>query len=283
MKKKKHIKRNLTRSKKHRIHASRSSHQLTRSRNKHRIHSEPNDPTRQRLQKVLAAAGVDSRRNCEELILTGEVEVNGQIVNTLPAFVDPTKDEILVRGRRIDRPEKVYFLLNKPKNVICTNADPLGRKKAVDLIDCPQRIFCVGRLDAESTGAILLTNDSELANRLTHPRYEIPKTYEVTVRGRVEGQDIEQLKKGVWLAEGKTGRAALKVLRRTNKETTLQIVISQGLNRQVRRMLANIGFKVKSLKRTQIGEIHIKGLPLGAYKPLPEGLVRYLKKETGIE
>ncbi|MBN1817714.1 MAG: rRNA pseudouridine synthase [Sedimentisphaerales bacterium] len=225
---------------------------------------------------------MDSRRNCEELILAGEVEVNGQIVNTLPAFVNPSEDEIRVRGRRIGHPEKVYFLLNKPKNVICTNADPLGRKKVVDMIDCPERIFCVGRLDAESTGAILLTNDSELANRLTHPRYEIPKTYEVTVQSRVEGEDIEKLKKGVWLAEGKTGQAAVKVLRRTNKETTLQIVVSQGLNRQVRRMLAGLGYKVKSLKRTQIGEIHIKGLPLGAYKPLPEGLVRYLKKETGM-
>ena len=167
---------------------------------------------KQRLQKILAAAGVDSRRNCEQLILQGLIRVNRKIVDELPAFADPDTDIITVNGKKISRPENVYFLLNKPKGVICTNADPAGRKKAIDLIDCDQRIFCVGRLDADTTGAVILTNDSELTNRLTHPKYEMPKTYEVKVRGRIEGEAIEKLKKGTWLAEGKTSRAAVKVV-----------------------------------------------------------------------
>ena len=125
----------------------------------------------QRLQKVLAAAGVDSRRKCEELILEGIVRVNRKVVDKLPAFVDPDKDIITVNSRKIRAARKVYFILNKPKGVICTNRDPQGRKKAIDIIHTNERIFCVGRLDADTTGLIFLTNDSELSNRLTHPRY----------------------------------------------------------------------------------------------------------------
>ncbi|MHC4585144.1 MAG: pseudouridine synthase, partial [Planctomycetota bacterium] len=129
----------------------------------------------QRLQKVLAAAGVDSRRKCEELILEGVVRVNRKVVDKLPAFVDPAKDIITVNSRKIRAARKVYFILNKPKGVICTNRDPHGRKKAIDIVHANERIFCVGRLDADTTGLIILTNDSELSNRLTHPRYGIAK------------------------------------------------------------------------------------------------------------
>ena len=131
----------------------------------------------QRLQKVLAAAGVDSRRKCEELILDGLVRVNGKVVDKLPVFVDPEKDIITVNGKRIRAVQKVYFLLNKPKGVICTNFDPQGRRKAIDIVSAGQRVFCVGRLDVDSTGIIILTNDSGLANKLTHPRYGVSKTY----------------------------------------------------------------------------------------------------------
>lgn len=237
---------------------------------------------KQRLQKILAAAGVGSRRKCEELILEGTVTVNGTLVNELPAFADPNIDDIRVDGMRIQQEKKVYYLLNKPKGVICTSADPMGRPKAIDLIDCPERIFCVGRLDADTTGAIILTNDSELSNRLTHPRYELPKTYQVKVRGKMSGPDIEKLKKGVWLSEGKTERAAVKVLRKTNEETLLEVSIRQGLNRQVRRTFAHLGYKVKALKRSQIGDIVLKGLAVGAWKPLTSAQIRYLKKATGM-
>lgn len=237
---------------------------------------------KQRLQKILAAAGVASRRKCEELITEGGVRVNRKVVDELPAFADPDTDTITVRGKRIHRAQKVYFLLNKPKGVICTNSDPAGRKKAIDLIDCPLRIFCVGRLDADTTGAIILTNDSDLANRLTHPKYELPKTYEVKIRGRIEGASLEKLKKGVWLAEGRTGRAAVKVIRRTTTESLIQVTIRQGLNRQVRRTIARLGYKVKALKRTRIGNITIKGLPLGAYKKLSKAQLAYLEKATRL-
>ena len=233
-----------------------------------------------RLQKFLASAGVDSRRNCEELILEGSVRVNRKVVDTLPAFVDPEVDLVTVNGRRVKIAEKVYFLLNKPKGVICTNFDPQGRRKAIDLIDTPERIFCVGRLDIDTTGLIILTNDSELANRLTHPRYELPKTYEVMLKERISGDAIEKLKKGTWLSEGKTGRAAVKVLRRTQKDSTIEITIRQGLNRQIRRMLAKVDCRVKSLKRTKVGNITLKGIPVGSYKQLTKSQVAYLKRMT---
>ena len=179
------------------------------------------------------------------MILEGTVRVNGRVVDSLPAFVDPEKDIITVDGRKIYAVRKVYFLLNKPKGVICTNSDPQGRKKAIDIVQVRERIFCVGRLDIESTGIIILTNDNELANRLTHPRYGLAKTYIVDVKGEIGGEQIEKLKRGVWLAEGKTGRAAIKILKRSHKESLAEVTIREGLNREVRRMFAKMGLPVK--------------------------------------
>ena len=231
----------------------------------------------QRLQKVLAAAGVDSRRKCEELILDGIVRVNRKVVDELPAFVDPERDVITVNGKRIHAAGKVYFLLNKPKGVICTNSDPQGRKKAIDIISARERIFCVGRLDIDTTGLIVLTNDSEMANRLTHPRYGLAKTYVARVKGQVSGEQVEKLKKGIWLVEGKTGRASVKILKRSYKESLLEITIQQGLNRQIRRMLAKVELSVKSLKRTKIGKLNARGLGVGKFRPLTKAEIAYLK------
>jgi 23S rRNA pseudouridine2605 synthase len=233
----------------------------------------------QRLQKFLAAAGVDSRRKCEELILDGVVQVNGRVVDELPAFVDPEKDAITVGGKRVRPVRKVYFLLNKPKGVICTSSDPQGRKKAIDLINCRERVFCVGRLDADTTGIILLTNDSELANRLTHPRYKVPKTYVARVKGQIKPETIERLKRGVWLAEDKTQRASVKILKRGRAESMIEITIRQGLNRQIRRMLAKVGLSVKSLKRTRIGKLTARGLGVGKFRMLTNVEVTYLKQK----
>jgi len=235
---------------------------------------------KQRLQKVLAAAGVDSRRKCEELILDGAVRVNRRVVDSLPVFVDPEEDIITVHGRKIRATNKVYFLLNKPKGVICTNSDPQGRKKAIDLINCKERIFCVGRLDIDTTGLIILTNDNELTNRLTHPRYEISKTYVAQTKGNIQPAQIAKLKKGMWFAEGKTSGAAVKILKRSNKESSLQITIRQGRNRQVRRMLAKMDLSAKSLKRTKIGRLTSRGLGTGKFRPLTKVEVAYLKKIT---
>ena len=234
----------------------------------------------QRLQKVLAAAGIDSRRKCEELILSGEVRVNRKVVDTLPAFVDPEKDIITVYGKKIRAAQKVYFLLNKPKGVICTNRDPRGRKKAIDLVHTNERIFCVGRLDADTTGLIILTNDSELTNRLTHPRYGIAKTYVVRINGEISGEQVGKLKKGVWMAEGKTGRASVKILKRRHNESSIEITIKQGLNRQVRRMLANVGLPVKSLTRTRFGKLTVRGLGVGKFRTLTRAEIAHLKKTS---
>ena len=233
-----------------------------------------------RLQKVLAGAGVASRRECEELILDGVVRVNRKVVDTLPAFVDPDEDVITVSGKRIFAANKIYFLLNKPKGVICTNSDPEGRRRAIDIIKSRERIFCVGRLDIDTAGLIILTNDSELTNKMTHPRYGLPKTYAVRVKGAIDGPAIEKLKKGIWLAEGKTGRAAIKVLKRSFKESAIEITIKQGINRQIRRMLAKVGLNVKSLKRTKIGKINDRGIGIGKFRNLTKEEIAYLKKIT---
>ncbi len=233
---------------------------------------------RERLQKVMAAAGVASRRQCEELILEGAVRVNGRVVDELPAFADPDVDVITVHGRRLQEPRRVYYLLNKPKGVICTSSDPQGRPRAVDLVPGGARVFCVGRLDADTTGLIILTNDADLTNLLTHPKYKVSKTYVAKVAGYVDGQAVEKLRKGVWLAEGRTGRSMVKVLRRGHNDSLVELTISQGLNRQVRRMLAKVGLRVQSLKRTRIGSLGIEGLGVGRYRPLSKGEVASLKR-----
>jgi 23S rRNA pseudouridine2605 synthase len=235
-----------------------------------------------RLQRILAAAGVASRRRCEELILEGAVTVNGVLVNELPAFADP-EDVIRVNGQTIKKENKVYYLLNKPKGYICTSFDPQGRKTVVDIVPVKERVFCVGRLDADTTGAIILTNDNEMANRLTHPRYELAKTYEVLVKGVVNAEVIEKLKRGVWLSEGKTERSSIKLLKKGVQESLIEMTIRQGRNRQVRRMFARVGLKVKKLKRSQIGAITLKGIGIGSFKPLTGKQISYLKKATKLE
>lgn len=233
---------------------------------------------KERLQKVMAAAGVASRRECEELILAGVVRVNGKVVDEIPAFADPQADAIVVDGKRLRPVEKVYFLLNKPRGVICTNRDPQGRRKAIDLVPSADRVFCIGRLDADTTGMIVLTNDSELANQLTHPKYKVPKTYLAKVKGRADAPMVEKLKKGIWLAEGKTGKASVKVLKAGRDESLVEITISQGLNRQVRRMLAQVGIPVKALKRIRIGALPLGKLGSGKYRPLSSAEVVMLKR-----
>jgi 23S rRNA pseudouridine2605 synthase len=233
---------------------------------------------RERLQKVMASAGVASRRECEELILQGSVRVNGRVVDQLPAFADPDTDDITVDGRRLGKSEHVYFLLNKPKGVICTRHDPQGRPKAVDLVPGGKRVFCVGRLDADTTGLIILTNDAELTNLLTHPKYKVPKTYVAKIAGRIDDKALESLRKGVWLAEGRTARARIKVLKRGHHDSLLEITIQQGLNRQVRRMLARVGLPVQSLKRTRIGSLTIEGIGVGKFRPLSRSEVASLRR-----
>lgn len=231
----------------------------------------------ERLQKVLAAAGIGSRRDCEELILEGRVEVDGEIVQTLGTRVDPLSQRIRVDGTTLPTPKRVYYMLNKPTGVLCTNNDPSGRARAVDLIRSNERLFTVGRLDQGSEGLILLTNDGELANRLTHPRYGVQKVYRVRVAGSPEPAVLGKLKKGVHFADGFAKVSDVKVKSRLKQSTDLEIVLNEGRNREIRRLLARIGHKVLSLTRIAMGPLRLADLPSGAHRTLTRDEVKALR------
>jgi 23S rRNA pseudouridine2605 synthase len=233
-----------------------------------------------RLQKFLSDAGVASRRHAEELILDGRVLVNDEVVDALPAFVDPRQDTVLVDGTAVRVQPLAYWLVHKPKGVVCTTSDPAGRTRAIDLLPpLRQRLFVVGRLDAESTGLLLLTNDGELAQQVTHPRYGVAKVYEAEVRGRVSADLPEQMRRGVYLAEGRARASRVEIVRATNKQSILRITLREGRNRQVRRMLARLGHAVRKLKRLQIGPLSVKGLPVGAARAATVAVVKALRRE----
>ena len=233
----------------------------------------------ERLQKVMAKAGVASRRECEEMIRQGLVKVNGSVESELPVLVEAGKDRITVMGRRLKFETKVYYLLHKPKKVVCTNYDPSGRTRAVDLLaGVGERVYPVGRLDTETKGLLILTNDGELANLLTHPKYGVPKTYVAQVKGSIKGEDIEKLRKGIWLDQGKARVEQIKIVKRGPKISLLEITLREGRNRQVRRMLSRIGHPVKQLTRTRIGSLTLRGLGPKKFRPLSPAEVRSLRK-----
>lgn len=221
-----------------------------------------------RLQRFLALSGLGSRRACEQLILDGYVVVNGQRVEGLPAFVDPDQDVVCVRGRRVQPIQKVYYLLNKPKGVICTNYDPVGRPRAVDLVPPRPRVFCVGRLESDTTGCILLTNDTDLAARLSDRRCPVTRTYLAAVRGRIEGKQIDKVIRGACLANGRSRATAIRVIAAGRSRSVLEIEIAAGLHCHVRKLLLRVGLDVLELRRSRFGPLLIKGLGLGHWRPL---------------
>jgi len=234
-----------------------------------------------RIQKVLSAAGVASRRHVEEMILDGRITVNGRLVNELPCFVDERTDRIAVDGRRIrqQRKPKAYFLLNKPRGVVCTQRDPQGRPRAADLVPRTEgRIYCVGRLDKDTTGLVILTNDGEFTQHVTHPAGGVAKTYVVEVDGRIGPDDIEKLSRGVHMDGRRTRTARVKVLRRGPTRSLLEIRLTEGRNREIRRILARLGHKVRKLKRTAIGPITDRGVKVGKYRPLSPAEVERIRR-----
>ena len=240
----------------------------------------------ERLQKVMAEAGIGSRRYCEEIIREGLVKVNGVVVQKPPIMVDPKQDRIVVDGRRLKFERKVYFLLNKPKKVVCTNSDPQGRIRAIDLLKgVKERVYPVGRLDTDSKGLVIMTNDGELANQLTHPKYGVAKTYIAEVAGSVSGADIEKLQKGMYLAKGKASMGKVKILRRGPKQSLLEVTLREGRKRQIKVMLGRLGHTVKQLTRVRIGKLTLKGLGVGKYRVLTaaevKGLHRLSKRVDG--
>ncbi|MGE0479742.1 MAG: pseudouridine synthase [Phycisphaerae bacterium] len=219
---------------------------------------------RMRLQKYLSDAGIASRRHAEEMVLEGRVLINDRVVESLPAFVDPARDVVVVDGAPVHIRAAQYWLVHKPKGVVCTNSDPDGRRRAIDLLPPLEvRLFPVGRLDADSSGLLLMTNDGELALQFSHPRFGIPKVYRAEVRGIVEPAIVQKLKDGVWLSEGRAQASSVRIIHTERQATMLEITLREGRNRQVRRMLARLGHPVRKLKRIQIGSLSLKGLPLG--------------------
>ncbi len=223
----------------------------------------------ERLQKVIAASGIASRRKAEELIKTAHVKVNGQVVKELGCKVSP-KDQVEVDGVLIGKEKKVYFLLNKPRGIITSVTDDKNRKTVVDLIPCQERIYPVGRLDYDTTGVLLLTNDGTFAQLLMHPNDTVEKVYIAKVKGLVKGETIKALKEGVSVDGKKTERARVKLRKSDSKTNTsmVELTIHEGRNHQVKKMFAAVGFDVLKLKREREFIFDVKGLKSGEYRSL---------------
>jgi 23S rRNA pseudouridine2605 synthase len=248
-------------------------------------HSRPVNPAQpQRLQKILSRAGISSRRNAEELIRAGRVRVNGQVVTQLGVKADPRRDRIAIDGRLLrvaDQP--VYILLHKPVGVVTTLSDPEGRPTVRDLLpEVRVRVFPVGRLDYHSAGLLLLTNDGELALRLTHPRYGVRKTYRAKVKGVPTPEALAQLAAGVRLEEGRTAPTDVRVERSEDGKTWLEITLGEGRNREVRRMCERIGHPVEKLRRVRIGPLTLGKLAPGRHRLLTEREIREVRRAVGL-
>lgn len=242
----------------------------------------------ERLQKILSSAGVASRRLSEELILQGRVSVNGQTVTELGTKADPSTDEIKVDGRRIKTEQrKRYVLLNKPRGYITTRSDPQGRPTVMDLVKgIKEYIYPVGRLDYDSEGLLLLTNDGELAARLTHPRHEVEKVYEARVKGVPDDRTLERLARGVPLEGRRTAparvRASEPFVKGSGEQTIVEIAIHEGRQRQVRKMFEAVGHPVVRLKRVRIGPLTDPEMPIGHWRELTPGEIANLRRVAGV-
>jgi 23S rRNA pseudouridine2605 synthase len=233
----------------------------------------------ERLNKYLAHAGVASRRKCDELIAAGRVKINDVVVRDLATRVDPDRHKVFVDDVRVQSERPAYWVVHKPVGYLCTNHDPAGRPLATDLLPhVPQRVYTVGRLDEASEGLLLLTNDGDLAHALMHPRFQVEKTYLALVAGSPSPQDLDQLIKGVWLAEGKVRARRVRRFKSQGNSTWLNVVLCEGKNREIRRMLAHQGHKVLRLKRTAIGPVELDRLPKGKCRKLSLDELKALRK-----
>lgn len=239
----------------------------------------------ERLQKVLANAGIASRRKCEELIVAGRVSVNGRVVTELGTKVDPERQRITVDGKPIEIvTNKIVILMHKPTACITSVSDPEGRKTVMDYL--PEkfaRVFPVGRLDYDTSGLLLLTNDGELAHRLMHPSHELDKVYRVTVVGMPEKDVLKQLQEGIELEDGKTSPAKVQVLRHHPQESVLELTIHEGRNRQIRRMMEAVGYPVKRLKRVKFGPLTLKRVGPGHWRELDQVENNELYASVGLK
>ncbi len=236
-----------------------------------------------RLQKFLADAGVASRRKSEELITQGLVRVNNRVAK-LGDSVDVKNDTVTVKGKRVFQAKNLYYiLLNKPRGYVTTTDDELGRKCVTDLVDIKARLYPVGRLDRASEGALILTNDGAFANALMHPSHHVPKTYRVSVKGDVTDAEAKKLAEGVELDGRMTAPADVHIIERLEGKVILGIVLYEGRNRQIRRMLEAVGKEVIRLKRTAIGKLELGTLPPGKYRDLTEKEIKSLLALAGAD
>lgn len=222
-----------------------------------------------RLQKYLATAGVESRRNCEEFIRAGRVTVDGETVSNPATIVHPETQQVCLDGERLLPPRYQYFLLNKPKGVVCTNRDPAGRPRAVDLVPAgDQRLFTVGRLDENTEGLLLVTNDGALAEHLAHPRYEVTRKYRVQVAGIPTPETLSELRHGMYFSDGFFRFQKIRILKRKGRSAFLELEMQEGKNREIRRLMARAGHKVMNLQRIAFGPLRLGRLEVGATREL---------------
>ncbi len=231
----------------------------------------------ERLQKFMASCGIASRRKCEELILSGKVKVNGVIVKELGVKVNGNIDKIEYDGKVIKPEEKkVYIILNKPEGYITSVKDEKNRKTVLDIVKVKERIYPIGRLDYDSSGLLLLTNDGDIYNKIIHPRVEITKKYIAVVKGEFKKQELEKFKNGVDIGGYITAKAEIKVLKYEDDKTTVEIGIHEGKNRQIRKMCAALNHNVLALKRISIGKIKLGNLKRGEYRALTKEELNYI-------
>jgi 23S rRNA pseudouridine2605 synthase len=235
----------------------------------------------ERLHKVLANSGVASRRACEQLIAAGQVTVDGKVITEMGFKVDPAKNKIMFGGQRIRPPRPVTLILNKPKKTVTTTKDEAGRRTVMQYVQhIPERVYPVGRLDWESEGLLVMTNDGDLANLLTHPRYGVPRTYHARIKGELKTEVLEKLQRGVWLSEGKTGPVRVFIKKRMRDAAIIEVTIREGMNREIRRVFAKFGLKVRRLKRTRVGPLGLGGLGSGQSRLLTPKEVEDLKRSA---
>lgn len=231
-----------------------------------------------RLQKFLADSGIASRRKAEVFIEEGKIKVNGAVVTELGLKIDENKDVVLFNNKEVKKAEKLeYLMLHKPKGYITTVKDQFGRKSIMELIDTDNRLFPVGRLDYDTSGLLIITNDGDLTYKLTHPKHNVEKTYVALVKGIPSKDKLDLLRKGIKLEEFTTAPAKVKIIETIGPNALLEIKIREGKNRQVRRMCEAVGHFVIELKRTAMGEIVLSDIKEGAYRPLSKEEVAYLK------
>jgi len=238
----------------------------------------------QRINRILSLAGLTSRRKADEWLKSGRVKVNGRLVTELGTRAFWGSDSIMVDGREIPKPSpRIYLMLNKPFGYVCSLSDPEGRRVVTELLSgITQRVYPMGRLDFDSLGLLLFTNDGECAYRFTHPRYQVPRTYKVTIAGKISDEVISLLRRGVQLEDGPSGRSKTTLITRDEKHSIIRMTITQGKSRQVRRMLETVGYSVVHLMRIGFGKLKLGDLKVGEYRFLEKEEVETMKRTVGL-